>query len=639
MSEIIRLLPPSVANQIAAGEVIQRPASVVKELVENAIDAGASQIKVLLEDAGRTLIQVIDNGKGMSGSDAVLCFERHATSKIQDASDLFSLKTMGFRGEALASIAAVAEVELKTQQEEDALGTRVMFSASQKTLQEPCQTARGCNFLVRNLFFNVPARRKFLKSNATELSNAITEFQRIALVYPDKEFHLFSNASEVLNLPVSSRKGRISGIFGKKLQEQLLPLDVQTSLVNLSGFVGKPESSHKKGLHQYFFVNGRYMRHPYFNKAVAQAFEGLVPQGEQVHYFIYFDVDPSTIDVNIHPTKTEIKFENEQAIWKILLSAIRESLGRFSAVPMLDFDAQDRPEDMPVFRAQTNVSQPKVHVDASFNPFQTKATADYDSREGYRSSSLSGVKAWDTLYEGLDKTTGEPFDSGVKDAAFDVDPDPSWNQTCNRQAASDPVMDLQIEEKAGLSPSSGLFQLRGRFIVMPSQEGLLVVDQHRAHINVLFERYMAYFSKGGGCSQGLLFPQVVELAPSRAAILDDIMDDVQAVGFDLSNLGSGSYAIQGVPPGLEQVDHAQLLEDMISSVLEGSGQAKEGIQRRMALVMARRSAICYGQVLSTKEMADLLERLFQMTSPGFTPDGLPVMQTIEDAYLEKLFSR
>ena len=370
MSDIIHLLPDAVANQIAAGEVIQRPASVIKELVENSIDAGATHIQVLVMDAGRTSIQVIDDGKGMSETDARLAFERHATSKIREAADLFSLQTMGFRGEALASIAAVAEVELKTRLATEELGTHIVLSGSKLVSQEFTSCPVGSNFLVRNLFFNVPARRKFLKSNATELSNILTEFERIVLVNPSVSFQLYSNETELYHLPDSTILQRISSVFGKKTGEQLIPISVDTSLISIEGFIGKPEAARKKGSHQYFFVNGRYMRHPYFHKAVMEAYEHLIPVGEQVSYFIYLQVEPSHIDVNIHPTKTEIKFENENSIWQILSAAVKEGLGKFSAVPTIDFDTEGKPDDLPVFNDRNgHFTPPQVHYKEDYNPF------------------------------------------------------------------------------------------------------------------------------------------------------------------------------------------------------------------------------------------------------------------------------
>ena len=414
MSDIIHLLPDSVANQIAAGEVIQRPASVIKELVENAIDAEAQEIHVLITDAGKTCIQVIDDGKGMSETDARLSFERHATSKIREASDLFALRTMGFRGEALASIAAVAEVELKTRIADEELGTRLVIAGSKVESQEAVSCPKGSNFSIRNLFFNIPARRKFLKANSTELSNILMEFERIALVHPDVAFYLYSNDTELFNLPVMPLRQRILAIFGKKLNQQLLSVEVDTTMVKVSGFVAKPETARKKGAHQYFFVNGRYMRHPYFHKAVMDAYEQLIPAGEQISYFIYFDVDPANIDVNIHPTKTEIKFENEQAIWQIVSAAVKESLGKFNAVPSIDFDTEGMP-DIPAFEQSRPIEPPKVHYNTDFNPFKTSSASAYGG--GYSRQNVE----WEGLYSGLEKASkmNEPME-----ASFDLEETP-----------------------------------------------------------------------------------------------------------------------------------------------------------------------------------------------------------------------
>ena len=382
MNDIIHLLPDSVANQIAAGEVVQRPSSIIKEMVENSIDAGAKNVKVLVTDGGKTNVQVIDDGKGMSETDARLSFERHATSKIQKASDLFSLTTMGFRGEALASIAAVAQVELKTRRREDELGTMIQIAGSRVEKQEPVACPAGSNFSVQNLFYNVPARRKFLKSNQTELTNVVADFQRIVLVHPEISFTLYNNGVEMYNLPEASVRQRIIDVFGKKINADLLPIEVETSLVSISGYVGKPESSKKKGAHQYFFVNGRYMRHPYFHSAVMKAYENLIPTGEHVSYFIYFAVDASAIDVNVHPTKTEIKFDNEQPIWQVLSAAVRETIGQFCNVPMIDFDVEGKP-DIPVMGATTSIPhQPKLSP-STYNPFKNGNTPSYSRSNGW----------------------------------------------------------------------------------------------------------------------------------------------------------------------------------------------------------------------------------------------------------------
>lgn len=625
MSDIIHLLPDSVANQIAAGEVIQRPASVVKELVENAIDAGATTVQVSVTDAGKTCIQVVDDGKGMSETDARLSFERHATSKISQASDLFALRTMGFRGEALASIAAVAEVELKTCQAGDEVGTRLVIAASKVQSQEVCACPQGCNFQVKNLFYNIPARRKFLKANSTELSNIVTEFERIALVHPEVSFSLYSNDAELLNLLASSMRQRILNVFGKKLNQQLLSVDVETSLIKITGFVAKPDTARKKGAHQYFFVNGRYMRHPYFHKAVMEPFERLIPTGEQVSYFIYFDVEPANIDVNIHPTKTEIKFENEHAIWQILSATVKEALGRFNAVPSIDFDTEDMP-DIPVFDANTSVAPPKVNYDAGFNPFKS-------SRGGSQSMPAYERKIssdWQALYDGIGKasvpeeqTTLFPIDDEIPSSISS-----SLNEVVGSEVpAASPVVESGAQ----------FLQFKGRYILTSVKSGLMLIDQHRAHMCVLYERYMRRMAMKQGMSQGVLFPEVIQLPASEATVLDAIFDDITAVGFELSPLGGGSYAINGVPSGIEGLNPVELVGNMVHVALEKGFDVREEVQSLLALTLARAAAIVYGQVLSNDEMASLVGELFALPSPGYTPDGHVVISTIKEEDIHKMF--
>ena len=616
MSDIIHLLPDSVANQIAAGEVIQRPASVVKELVENAIDADAKEVHVLVTDAGKTSIQVIDDGKGMSETDARLSFERHATSKIREAADLFALHTMGFRGEALASIAAVAEVELKTRREEDELGTRLRIAGSKVESQEPATCPRGSNFLVKNLFFNVPARRKFLKSNSTELSNIMTEFERIALVHPSVSFSLQHNDAELLNLPAMPLRQRVMAVFGKKMNQQLLTLEVETTLVKISGFVAKPETARKKGTHQYFFVNGRYMRHPYFHKAVMEAYERLIPAGEQVSYFIYFDVDPKNIDVNIHPTKTEIKFENEQAIWQILAAAVKETLGRFSAVPSIDFDTEDMP-DLPAFGGTSVPEPPKVSYDSGFDPFKSAASVPYSG--GGHSRSASGD--WEQLYAGVARA------SKMNEPEADLLPDEEELVTASL-VPEEPVVERGAQH----------FQLKGRFILTSVKSGLMLIDQHRAHVRVLFDRYMEQIRTRKGVSQGVLFPEVVELTPAETVVLDALADDLAAVGFDLSSLGGGSYAINRVPAGIEGLSPVDLIKNMVHTAQEKGADVREEVQSILALTLARSAAIVYGQVLSEEEMANLVDSLFASPTPGYTPDGRTVLVTVKEEEIEKRFA-
>lgn len=638
MSDIIHLLPDSVANQIAAGEVIQRPASVVKELVENAIDAEAEEIHVLITDAGKTCIQVIDDGKGMSETDARLSFERHATSKIREAADLFALRTMGFRGEALASIAAVAEVELKTRPASEELGTRLLIAGSKVEGQEAVSCPKGSNFSIKNLFFNIPARRKFLKANSTELSNILTEFERIALVHPEVAFYLYSNDTELFNLPVMPLRQRIMAVFGKKLNQQLLSVDVNTTMIKISGFVAKPETSRKKGAHQYFFVNGRYMRHPYFHKAVMDAYEQLIPAGEQISYFIYFEVDPANIDVNIHPTKTEIKFENEQAIWQILSAAVKESLGKFSAIPTIDFDTEDMP-DIPAFEQARPIEPPKVHYNTDFNPFKTSSASSYGGGGNYSRPKVE----WEGLYSGLEKASRmnepmeeEPFveDTVTGTAPREEERVPYFLETVPSGASASFYGNEATVEKGAQH-----FQFKGRFILTSVKSGLMLIDQHRAHVRVLFDRYMSQIRQKQGVSQGVLFPEIIQLPASEAAVLESILEDLSAVGFDLSPLGGGSYAINGIPSGIEGLNPVELVRNMVHTAMEKGNDVKEEVQTILASTLARAAAIVYGQVLSNEEMSNLVDNLFACPSPNYTPDGKTVLATIKEDDIEKLFSK
>ena len=626
MSDIIHLLPDSVANQIAAGEVIQRPASVIKELVENAIDAEACNIHVLVTDAGKTCIQVIDDGKGMSETDARLSFERHATSKIREASDLFALRTMGFRGEALASIAAVAQVELKTRLEAEELGTKLVIAGSKVESQEAVSCPKGSNFSIKNLFFNIPARRKFLKANSTELSNILTEFERIALVHPEVAFSLYSNDSELFNLPVSSLRQRILAVFGKKLNQQLLSVDVNTTMIKISGYVAKPETARKKGAHQYFFVNGRYMRHPYFHKAVMDAYEQLIPIGEQISYFLYFEVAPANIDVNIHPTKTEIKFENEQAIWQIISAAVKESLGKFNAVPSIDFDTEDMP-DIPAFEQNLPPEPPRVQYNSDFNPFKTSSSGSGGGVTGYSRQKVE----WEDLYGGLEKAS-----KMNRPIINEPEAEPDYLSPAEPEAPAVVPSTLyaneSIVEKGNLH-----LQFKGRFILTSVKSGLMLIDQHRAHIRVLFDRYMMQIRQKQGMSQGVLFPEILQLPVSEAAVLQSIMDDLSAVGFELSDLGGGSYAINGIPAGIEGLNPVELVRSMLHTAMEKGNDVKEEVQSILALTLSRAAAIVYGQVLSNEEMVNLVDNLFACVAPNYTPDGKVVLSTIKEEEIEKLF--
>ena len=629
MSDIIHLLPDSVANQIAAGEVIQRPASVIKELVENALDASAKNIQVIITDSGKTCMQVIDDGKGMSEVDARLAFERHATSKIAEAADLFALRTMGFRGEALASIAAVAQVDLITKTEEAEVGTSLTIAGSKLIKQEVAPSERGTNFSVKNLFFNVPARRKFLKTDATELSKILTEFERVALVNPAINFSLFSNGTELFNLPEVPLRQRIIHLFGKKLNQELLSVEVDTTLVKVEGFVAKAEASRKRGAHQFFFVNGRYMRHPYFHKAVMDAYSELIPVGDQISYFLYLEVDPGSIDVNIHPTKTEIKFENEQAIWQIISAAVKETLGKFNEVPSIDFDTEGMP-DIPVFSGSSEAPQdygiPQVKIDTSFNPFKSNASSSYQSP----SLSRKATNDWEQLYEGVERTSkmNAPFEDFTSDTIVS-----------GQMVASKANVDLygNSEDSQHIEEGSSMLQYKGTYLITPIKSGLMLIDQHRAHVRVLYDKYMEQMKSRKGSSQGVLFPEIIHLPASEAAILNSIMDDFNAVGFELSDLGGGSYGINGVPEGIAGLDPIALIDKMLHSAMEEGGDIKAQIQSILSLTLAKSAAIVYGQVLSEAERTKLIDNLFACALPNFTPDGLPILQTISDDEINKKF--
>jgi DNA mismatch repair protein mutL len=613
MSDIIQLLPDSVANQIAAGEVIQRPASVVKELVENAVDAGAKTINVLIVDAGRTSIQVIDDGKGMSETDARLSFERHATSKIRKADDLFALTTMGFRGEALASIAAVAQIELKTRQEKDDIGTSLSIAGSKFIGQEPCVCPVGSNFKVENLFFNVPARRKFLKSNTTELNNIISAFERIVLVYPNITFTLHSNGVEIFSLKACSLRQRIVEVFGKRLNQNLLPVEVETTLCRIYGFVGKPESAKKKGALQYFFVNDRYMKHPYFNKAVANAFERLVPFGEQVPYFLYFEVPAENIDVNIHPTKTEIKFENEQAIWQILMAAVKEALGRFNDIPAIDFDTEGKP-DIPVFNPSANVSAPTVNFNPSYNPFkETKSSK----------SSAASQTQWEELYKGLN----EDFSTDTENVL-----------SAPNQSDEQSIFTSNETGKASVAEerSPAHYQYKGCYIMTAVKSGLMIIDQHRAHVRILYEQYLKQLKEHTAHTQKMLFPEMVNLPTSNEAALQKVLSEMQTMGFELSNMGGGSYAVNGIPAGIEGLNISALVGDMVASTLEDGSSVNEEIDKALALSLARNAAIPHGQVLGNEEMENLVNELFACNNVNYTPTGKTILTILKQLDIEKM---
>lgn len=622
MSDIIHLLPDSVANQIAAGEVIQRPASVIKELVENSIDAGASSIQIRVKDAGRTSIQVIDNGLGMSPTDARLSFERHATSKINNAADIYSLHTMGFRGEALASIAAVAQVELKTRRAEYELGTSILMTGSIIEKQEPISTPVGSSFTVKNLFFNVPARRKFLKSNDIELRHIISEFERIVLVHPDISFSLFHNDIELYQLPESSLKQRILHTHKSSLNsfsQQLLTIHAETTLGTIDGFVGDPQAARKRNAIQYLFVNGRFMRHAYFHKAVLSCYEQLIPSGEMPNYFLYFTVDPSSIDVNVHPTKTEIKFENEAILWKIVTAAVKEALGKSTAIPSIDFDQVDAPE-IPILTIGDEIRAPKIEYNPSYNPFRSSG--------GYHNTSKAPA-GWETLYSRFENSGLVPPSEQTPEADYSENP--------FTPQVSIPEQTGQFFSSGEMSQSASYLPFKGHYLMTSVKSGLMIIDQRRAHIRILFDIYMNSLRNKQGFSQRLLFPEQMDLSVSEGLVLSEIWDDLHFIGFEINELGDNAYSINAVPSGIEGMNPVTLIQQMIHSAINQGDDLKEGVEERIALSLARSTAIPYGQPLSSEEVQKLIDDLFRTESPGYTPDGKKILHILSNEEIDKLF--
>ena len=602
MSDIIHLLPDSVANQIAAGEVIQRPASCLKELVENSLDAGASHIRIIVRDAGRTLLQVVDDGKGMSPTDARMAFERHATSKINQASDLFQLTTMGFRGEALASICAVAHVELQTRRQEDEVGTRVEIAGSNIITQEVVQCSQGTNIKVKNLFFNVPARRKFLKTDQTELRNILTEYHRIALVYPQVQFTLVSNDEILSELSPCTQKQRIEAVFGhssKPYTSHLVDLSTSTELVNISGFIGKPETMGKNS-QQYMFVNGRYMRHAYFHKAIMTAYSGLLLPEHSPSYFLYFNIHPDAIDVNIHPTKTEIKFADEQAIFQILLAAAKEALGKFNVTPSLDFSTTTRLDIPTVPVGSIPVVAPQLQIDPTYDPFKAHTTRSTIPRE------------WEQLY-------------------------PS---SANAQRS----IELESTERESLlfstpqiTETTPLVQCNNGYILTPLDEGLMLIHQHRAHTYVLYKELKEQLFTSQVITQSLLFPEVMELMEDDLLTLQSLMPDLEKLGFALEQFSPHAYTISGVPALLGQKNPIETLLHVIHSVQDNGNSIQDQWQETMTLCLAQQMAIPQGKALTEIEMRDLVNRYMATNPSRYLPNGQTILSIITYEDIQKRF--
>lgn len=597
MPDIIKLLPDSVANQIAAGEVIQRPASVIKELVENSVDSGAGNITVIIRDSGKTLIQVTDDGSGMSETDGRLAFERHATSKISSANDLFAIRTKGFRGEALASIAAVAMVELKTRKEDSDTGTLIVISGSRIETQEPCSCPKGSSFAVKNLFFNIPARRKFLKTDNTEMRHILTEFQKIALTHPEIRFSLYNNDSELYNLSPGNYRQRIVGVFGKQINNDLISLDTETTLITIRGFIGKPENARRTFGEQFFFVNNRFMKHPYFHKAVVEAYNNILPADAIPSYFIFMEIDPAAIDINIHPTKTEIKFEDERSIWQILMASVRESLGRFNIVPSIDFENEGFVE-IPVRHSSTGLPDPPViEINSEYDPFagDMPVSSRKDFFERFERESVSG---WQKL--------------------FPAPENESFGQT-------------------GMEPARRLFQIKNKYIVCPVKSGLMLIDQKRAHERILFEKYIEALTDNRRASQSEMFPVTVEMNPADYFLLKEIEDDIILLGFELSYPDKYSVSITGRPPDCASTDAAMILEVMLEEFKKTQGDPSTGIKEKVASAMAGAAAIPYGKVLQKNEMEDLFDTLFACRTPNYSPGGKPVVSIITMEEIDKRF--
>lgn len=611
MNDVIHLLPDHVANQIAAGEVVQRPASVIKELLENSIDAGATNIKVIVKEAGRTLVQVSDNGKGMSLTDARMCFERHATSKINTAEDLFSLRTKGFRGEALASIAAIAHVELKTRQEDDEVGTCIRIEGSEVVSQEACVTAVGTSICVKNLFYNIPARRNFLKSDSVELRHVIDEFQRVSLAHPKIQFSLFHNGSELFQLPEANFRQRIVGIFGGKTNEKLVPVEEDTEIVKIHGYVGKPEFAKKSRGEQFFFVNDRFIKSAYLNHAVVAAFEGLLKDKAYPSYFLYLDVNPKSIDINIHPTKTEIKFDDEHSLYTILRSAIKHSLGQFNVAPVLDFE-RDSTLDTPYEFANKGVTPPRVEVDPNFNPFKNGI-----SGGSYRRESSAG--SWETLYNGLEQKNLENS-SGFSQVEFESD------DVTGKLFGND-------DKEVGATT----FQLSKKYIVTTLKSGILVIDQHRAHSRILYEELLKNITMTAAVSQQLLFPLQLRLSTHEISLLKEIRESLEQAGFIFSGFTKDSVEISGIPTLISDSEVPILLEQLLSDLENEVPDIGFSQVDVLAKSLAKGMAVKSGTNLTAADQQNIVNSLFACKESSFSPYNKPIFITLTVDDLDKKF--
>lgn len=617
MADIIQLLPDHVANQIAAGEVVQRPASVVKELLENAIDAGATTIKLIIKDAGKTLVQVIDNGKGMSVTDARLSFERHATSKIKTADDLFLLNTKGFRGEALASIAAIAHVELKTKQENEDVGTCIEIEGSTVNSQEVVVTPKGTSISVKNLFYNIPARRNFLKSNTVETRHIVDEFHRVALAHPNIGFVMFHNGSETFNLPESNYRQRIVNIFGTKTNEKLVPVDEDTEVLKISGFVGKPEFAKKTRGEQFFFVNDRFIKSAYLNHAIGSAFEGLLKDGAHASYFLNLTVNPQTIDINIHPTKTEIKFDDEHTLYAILRSAVKHSLGQFNIAPVLDFD-RDANLDTPYSYQQKG--EPSVEIDRSFNPFREEKQSSNSGAVSNSSYKKTPSSSWESLYVGLE-SKGTQTQQDFSEVQFE-------SATKNESIFDN---DNQVEKK------QSTYQFHNKYIVSTIKSGMLLIDQHRAHQRVLYEDFLKNMTIKEAMSQQLLFPLQLHFSPQEINIINQLKTDLEHTGFIFQTIKEELVEISGVPVSVPESEVSIILEQLINDVENEVPDSNFSPTDLLAKSLAKSLAIKTGQSLTIMEQEHLVNSLFACKEPNVSPTNRTTFVTMTVDELDKKF--
>lgn len=617
MPDIIQLLPDSVANQIAAGEVVQRPASAVKELMENALDAGATSIKLIVKDAGKTLIQVIDNGCGMSETDARMSFERHATSKIRKAEDLFSIRTMGFRGEAMASIAAIAQVELKTKRIGDEVGVKIDIEGSELKNQEACSTPEGTSISVKNLFYNIPARRNFLKTDSVELRHIIEEFQRVAIPNPQVAFSLHHNNTEIFHLENGSLKQRLMALFGSSYNTRLVPVEEDTDIVKIKGFVIKPEFAKKTRGEQFFFLNKRFIKNPYLHHAVQSAFEQLLPADSFASYFLLLDVDPKTIDINIHPTKTEVKFEDEKAIYAFLRSTVKKSLGQFNIAPTLDFNQEAHLYNMPLHKpADGFIKQPTIKVDPNYNPFKTESPSSY-TKPKPSERELSNQSNWEKMYEQHTGNTG----NGPKEEEIQQTINTDWND--------------ELHE----SNQKLTYQLHNKYILSHIKTGFMVIDQQGAHERILYERILDTFEKHKSSTQQELFPKTIELNSSDFALVKELQDEIQAMGFDIREFGKNTYVIHGVPADTVGHDSIALLEGLIENYKQNLQELKSDKRENLARSMARNTSIKSGKVLTQQEMNNLIDELFACKMPYSAPNGKPTITTFSNDDLDKRFKK